>query len=161
MLRSPLYRTCIRAILPGRSTPPLWRKSAVPMIRPINNRVCKFLDLGIGSRINSDVVFAVPAECSDGLSFFSLWLSAFVDPEGDMLARHQQVKGYQSIRKKNHRDPIPQLLRSCHIYCGTRSRQSTFCLFQIEVYSTDEASRSIRRALGLIDRSTVLRFPAS
>ena len=47
----------------------------------LDNRVCWFLNLRIGNRINADVVFAVPAECSHSNIFFKL-LTAYrcVDP---------------------------------------------------------------------------------
>ena len=47
------------------------------------NRVRWFLDFLIGYRINSDIVFAVPAECSHRSMLFGVF--AFVDAEHDTI----------------------------------------------------------------------------
>ena len=56
----------------------------------LDNRVCRFLNLGIGNRIDADVVFTMPTECSNSNIFFKL-LTAYrcVDPR----AESESVRG--------------------------------------------------------------------
>ena len=68
------------------------------------NRVRRLFDFRIGNRIHSDVVFAVPAECSHRSTCFGLF--AFVDAEQDRIAA-------LSALTRN-------LLSSSHVYRGLR-----------------------------------------